>query len=75
MLLPVRFVCKCGYAATEKGRQMLLDSLQDTLSIDWNSWVEHDGIRHPTARRDPTLYPPPRPCIYAVQPGKEPPTA
>lgn len=68
--------CTCGFAATEQGQRTLFDCLQDMLSIDADSWIEHDGISHPTRRRDPEKYPPPtRPWIFTLKPGKGPPTA
>lgn len=73
--LPEVFTCKCGFVGKEKGRQVLLDCLQDMLSVDNDSWVDHDGISHPTRRRDPDKYPPVRPRMVFLRPGKGPPTA
>lgn len=73
--LPPVFRCGCGRVATAEGRTALLNCLQDMLSIDPNSWVEHDGIRHPCGCRDPKLYPPTQPRVVMLRAGKEPPTA
>jgi hypothetical protein len=73
--VPDLFQCKCGFVSTAKGRQQLLDCLQDMLSIDNDSWVDHDGISHPTRRRDPDKYPPVQSRLVFLRPGKGPPTA